>query len=295
MTTRLTTSEFIARAQAVHGDKYRYEFSVYQSAHSKIVVFCPQHGMYKQNATHHLKGHGCPACSKNKKINTNEFIIRASLIHGDKYDYTETKYINAKTPVKIKCKIHGSFNQEPHSHLIGNGCEQCSYIYRGLSCRLDQETFIKKAKSVHGNKYEYSLLKYETSKGKIKIICREHGLFEQEAQAHCSGQGCPSCATTGFDRTKKGFLYILRSCCGKYMKVGITNKPDQRNAQLSRATPFQFNRVELVEGNGDYIGNLEKTLLSQYQPAEFNETFDGHTEWRLWDDSIRNKLLTSKL
>ena len=76
------------------------------------------------------------------------------------------------------------------------------------------------------------------------------------------------------------------------MKIGITNNPDQRQAQLSRATPFSFTRIELIEGPGDQIADLEKELLSCYQPAEFTETFDGSTEWRLWDDSIRHKLIS---
>ena len=76
------------------------------------------------------------------------------------------------------------------------------------------------------------------------------------------------------------------------MKIGITHKPDQRHAQLSRETPFSFKRIELIEGPGEQIANLEKELLAEYQPAEFTETFDGHTEWVLWDDSIRHKLIS---
>ena len=40
---------------------------------------------------------------------------------------------------------------------------------------------------------------------------------------------------------------------------------------------------------------IEKELLTEYQPAEFDNHFDGYTEWRLWNDSIRHKLLTSKI
>ena len=99
----------------------------------------------------------------------------------------------------------------------------------------------------------------------------------------------------GFDRTKDGFLYVLRSDCGQYMKIGITNNPERRNTELTRDTPFQFTRIELIEGTGEQIANLEKELLAEYQPAEFDNHFDGYTEWRLWNDSIRHKLLTSKI
>ena len=44
-----------------------------------------------------------------KRLTTKEFIDRAIKVHGDKYDYSQTIYINAKTKVKIKCKKHGIF------------------------------------------------------------------------------------------------------------------------------------------------------------------------------------------
>ena len=79
------------------------------------------------------------------------------------------------------------------------------------------------------------------------------------------------------------------------MKIGITNNPEQRHNKLKRATPFSFKRIELIEGPGELIANLEKELLAEYRPVEFTKTFDGYSEWRLWDDSIRHKLLTSKI
>jgi hypothetical protein len=53
--------------------------------------------------------------------------------------------------------------------------------------------FINKMIAVHSNKYDYSLLKYKTLLDKVKIICKDHGLFEQTAGAHSMGQGCPKC------------------------------------------------------------------------------------------------------
>jgi very-short-patch-repair endonuclease len=53
--------------------------------------------------------------------------------------------------------------------------------------------FIEKAKLIHNNKYDYSLVKYINNKTKVKIICPEHGIFEQLPSAHLQGQGCPKC------------------------------------------------------------------------------------------------------
>ena len=60
-----------------------------------------------------------------KKITQEEFIEKARLIHGNKYDYSKIVYINARTKVCIICPIHGEFWQTPHSHLNNHGCPAC--------------------------------------------------------------------------------------------------------------------------------------------------------------------------
>ena len=62
----------------------------------------------------------------NKKLTTEEFISRAKLIHGDKYDYSKVNYISAKTKICIICPVHGEFWQEPAVHLSGCGCPICN-------------------------------------------------------------------------------------------------------------------------------------------------------------------------
>ena len=59
--------------------------------------------------------------------------------------------------------------------------------------KLTTEEFIKKAREVHGDKYDYSKVVYVNSKEKVTIICPEHGEFEQPPQKHLSGQGCVKC------------------------------------------------------------------------------------------------------
>lgn len=289
---KLTTQEFIDRARAAHGDKYGYAFSVYQGNGINLMVHCPDHGIFEQSPNNHLRGNHCPICTNEKKKTGRElFIEKAKLIHGnDKYNYLLVNYVNARENVVVICSEHGLFSQTPYSHLTGVGCPSC-YGNR----RHTNSSFIEKAKETHGDKYNYSLVNYKNSISKIKIICQDHGEFEQTPTCHPSGQGCVGCAKNGFDRTKVGFLYVLRSDCGQYMKIGITNNPDQRHAQLSRETPFTFECIELIEDGCESIANLEKELLSEYTPVEFYSRFDGYTEWRLFNDSIRNKLLTSKL
>ena len=46
-----------------------------------------------------------------RKLTQEEFIARAKEKHGDKYDYSKVRYVNASTPVTIVCPIHGDFDR----------------------------------------------------------------------------------------------------------------------------------------------------------------------------------------
>ena len=57
-----------------------------------------------------------------KRLTLDLFIQHAKEIHGDKYDYSKVNYINSYTKVCIICPIHGTFQQDPHTHFKGCGC-----------------------------------------------------------------------------------------------------------------------------------------------------------------------------
>lgn len=120
-----------------------------------------------------------------KKSTTQSFIERAKSIHGDKYDYSKVNYKNNSTKVIIICKIHGDFEQSPRSHLRGANCFKCCG-----SEKYTNETFIEKAKSIHGDKYDYSKVEYTGVFNSVIIICKEHGEFHQTPDKHFRGHGC---------------------------------------------------------------------------------------------------------
>lgn len=63
-----------------------------------------------------------------------------------------------------------------------------------MSRKLTNEEFIEKAKRVHGDKFIYSQDTYSKSSVPIKVICPEHGLFQQVAGDHLRGFGCSACS-----------------------------------------------------------------------------------------------------
>jgi len=123
--------EFIKKSRKIHGDKYDYSKTIYKNSYTRVKISCPTHGVFEQIPGNHTTNkRGCQNCSKKEKINklssnVNEFIKKANTIHDNKYDYSNVKYKNAHTKVKIRCLIHGEFKQVPNSHLSGNGCPIC--------------------------------------------------------------------------------------------------------------------------------------------------------------------------
>ena len=86
------------------------------------------------------------------KNKTEDFIIRASKLQNNKYDYSKVNYINNCTKVCIICPIHGEFWQTPKNHLKKCGCPKCSIIKNTEKQCSNTEEFIEKAKKIHGTK-----------------------------------------------------------------------------------------------------------------------------------------------
>lgn len=196
---RLSQEEFISKAKEVHGDKYDYSKVNYTKAKSNVCIICPIHGEFWQRADNHLHGKGCPICGHKpvwdkKKGNTEEFIMKAIEVHGNKYDYSKVKYVNNYTKVCIICPIHGEFWQTPANHLHGRGCPKCKGRRISEKRKSNKENFVSKAREIHGDKYDYSLVCYINSCKKVKIICPEHGIFLQSPNSHLQGKGCPYCS-----------------------------------------------------------------------------------------------------
>jgi len=184
----MNTQQFIDKAKEVHGSKYDYSKTKYINCKTKILIICPIHKEFEQYPNNHLKGHECKLCSiNNTKQNVNDFINKANKFHNYKYDYSNVSYINSRTKVAIICPEHGIFYQTPSSHLR----YRCPYCNN--SKIPTNEEFIKSAKLIHNNKYDYSKTKYIKSQKYIEIICPIHGIFKQTPNSHLIGHGCPKC------------------------------------------------------------------------------------------------------
>lgn len=131
-----------------------------------------------------------------KLLTRESFIKKARTVHGYKYDYSKVDLYNRddKGRVCIICPKHGKFWQRPSCHTsMKQGCQKCKGEKLSLEQRSNTEEFIKKAKQIHGNKYDYSKVKYIKSNVKVIITCPIHGEFSTRPNDHLNGKGCPTC------------------------------------------------------------------------------------------------------
>jgi len=129
------------------------------------------------------------------KLTLDRFIERSRLAHGDRYDYSQAQYINNLLPIVIICPSHGPFMQRAAHHMDGHGCPRCKADLTIARCTDTLDSFIVKARTVHGETYDYSSVSYTRSNQRVEIICPTHGPFWQTPNSHVSSKsGCPKCA-----------------------------------------------------------------------------------------------------
>lgn len=174
-------------------DEYDYSKINYINSQTKVKI------IYKKYNTEHLVSPMSLVEEESLSIinadnPTDFYIANAKEVHGDKYNYSNTKYKNAQSKVVVFCNKHKEeFNIRATSHLRGIGCKKCG-IEKSAPKLFTTEDVIEDFKKVHGEKYDYSNVKYTGVDNKISIICQIHGEFQQNPSAHKRGAGCYVCA-----------------------------------------------------------------------------------------------------
>lgn len=129
-----------------------------------------------------------------KPITEEEFKNRIKCMFGGKYTLV-SEFVNIKTKVTLNCPEHGIFSIIPRNMLYKNEeCKLCGIEKMAKTKALSKQEFVDKANTIHHNKYDYSFVNYLNGQSKIMIVCKQCGnIFEQRANNHLSGSGCPNC------------------------------------------------------------------------------------------------------
>lgn len=149
---------------------------------------------------------------------SEDFFNKAKELHGDNYNYDNSKYINSRTKLTILCnKCNTTFEQLPTEHIRirktsvrgytnnNGGCPTCKLNYISEYSKLSIKEYIDKANKIHNNKYSYLNTEQDILetpvKGdksiKITIECPKHGLIKVSKLAHIDvnhPQGCIECS-----------------------------------------------------------------------------------------------------
>ena len=238
----LSLSDFIARAQKLYGNKYDYSKVNYINTSTKVCIVCPEHGDFWITPNSFLNGHKCIGCSGRERITQEVFISRAKAIHKNRYDYSKLEYKGLQKEVCIICPVHGEFWQKAVYHLQGNGCRECFATPKSTT-----EEFIKKAKAIYGDKYDYSKVEYKGNKVKVCMICPIHGEWWMSPNNHLRGHRCPGC----------------------YGTPKHTNKEFIEKAREVHGDKYDYSKVE-------YDGNKTKVCIICPQHGEFWQSAGSH-------------------
>lgn len=178
------------------------------------------------------------------------FIQKAKRVHGDKYNYSNINYINCKQEIELVCPKHGLFKITPDYHVRGGGCPLC---FCKNAKKITTEYWIQKAKEVHGNKYDYSKVKYKKASEKVCIICPKHGEFWMTPNNHLRNHGCSKCSSE--ERSK--------------------NRRFSKEQFIEKARKIHGNKYDYSQVN--YINDSIKVCIICPEHGKFQMTPNNHT------------------
>ncbi len=279
-----TTDSWISKSRELHGDSYIYSETNYVDAKTKVRILCPSHGLFQVLPRHHIgRRIGCPTCGGTEKMTTESFISASKVVHGEMFDYSQTRYENAKSKVKLICPIHGEFQITPSDHLYGqkSGCQSCSG-----NRPLTEIEWIEKANDIHDSAYDYEHGQDWGTTRYITVNCRTHGPWRVLVSNHIYREsGCPICSPKGYNQNLPGYYYVnaIKNLNGDviFYKGGISNNYLNRLKELESGLPEGMSIINLESiyfQDGKAAMELEKQLLSIDEIRAPKREFNGGTE-----------------
>jgi len=132
--------------------------------------------------------------------------------------------------------------------------------------KYDTEYFIKRSNNIHNNKYNYSMTDYVNCSTKVKIICPIHGIFEQIAEQHYKGIGCPEC---------------------------FGNKKINTELFIKKSNSVHNNKYDYSLVN--YINNKTKVIIICPKHGEFKQIPSHHYKGIGCSECSKNKKITTEI
>jgi hypothetical protein len=236
------------------------------------------------------KGVGCPYCANQKVwpgFNDLEYQFPSIAAEAHNWD-PKTVISRSSRLMEWKCNLGHIYSARPDRRIRGDGCSICSshQLLKGFN---DLATLFPQ---IAGEAFEWdpTTLMSQSNKPR-KWRCSEGHIWKTTPATRIKGIGCPSCAKTGFDPNKAGYLYFLEQKDWEMYQIGITNVPDIR---LGKHKKLQWNLIELRGPMDGHLTQQWETAILRMLKAKgadlSNEKiagkFDGYSE--AWSKSTFN-------
>lgn len=135
--------------------------------------------------------------------------------------------------------------------------------------------FLKRAREIHGDKYDYSKVEYINNRTKICIICPEHGEFWQTPHDHLDKCKCPKCSHTDrILKRRKDLEYFIAQANEVHKNKYDYSKVVYSNAQ----TPITIICPEHGEFNMRPSNHLNNQGCPECKKKKLGKHFQSNTE-----------------
>ena len=270
--------QFLKKAKEIHGDKYDYSKVNYIDTHTYVTITCPIHGDFKQAPIQHVSKHhqsGCPLCGKEKsKLTQDEFLEKAKIKYGDKYNYSKVNYVNCTTPIKLICPEHGEFQRTPALFLNNCDCFQCK---QDKKIKTYKEKIEKRNKEAFNDEYILDLTNVTDGKSSMEVICKKHGKTIMTPEHFLKVKyPCKKCREDFFESLK---IYTYQYCytiAKKYNNVYDFKYENPICYQKSKENGWFDDFVWLSKFKDDITEKIKRHVIYVYE-FEDNHAYIGLT------------------
>ena len=262
---------------------------VYRNTKTRFKVQCDHGHTYDTTFSSIVyKKVGCKFCANNIR-KSNERIITEIEERNPDYQFIEFvggDFKNARTKIRIKCN-HGHVYETNYTKIrYGCRCPKCDGRGRGKGkdindIRRDIDS-LNTGYKFHGFDGEYKNLQV-----KMIMECTKGHVYKVRYSKFMAGQRCPTCAPTGYDPDKTGFVYVQKLYKdGEYVgiKFGITNNDPKlrmdKQSSKSCLTHELYYCKEYRDGKAAYNkeAEIKRTFKKFTRHISKEDMPDGWTE-----------------
>lgn len=212
---------------------------------------------YESSGSKRTSGQSCPVCSNHKvQVGFNDLASQfpeiANTWDRDKNGHLSPTQVTPGSARKFwwVCSLGHKYQTTPGARVHGIGCSICAgkKVLVGVN---DLATTHPLLLAEWNFKKNVDFQPTEVIAGTSKRIwwqCNLGHEWQTSGNKRVSGQGCPSCATFGFNQSKPGIFYFIEHKDFGAKKVGITNVTSSRLAMFQSKSWQIIKTYEFDEG-----------------------------------------------